>query len=91
MDPHDVVEIPVLVNNGRVGPLEITDVPSHCMGLVQQVKYYERLTIEAAVENSYQKALLALTIHPLVRDFSTARSILDEYIVRHQGYFPELH
>ncbi len=91
MDTRDVVEIPALVSRGHVQPLEITDVPLHCMGLVQQVKHYEHLTIEAAVENSYQKALLALTIHPLVRDFSTARSILDEYIIRHLGYFPELH
>jgi alpha-galactosidase/6-phospho-beta-glucosidase family protein len=91
MDTLDVVEVPVLVSQGQVRPLEVSEIPSHCLGLMQQVKHYEHLTIEAAVENSYQKALLALAIHPLVRDFSTARSILDEYIFRHKGYFPELH
>ncbi len=91
MDALDVVEVPALVSHGQLQPLRVTDIPPHCMGLIQQVKQYEHLTIEAAVENSYQKALLALAIHPLVRDFSTARSILDEYIICHKGYFPELH
>ncbi len=91
MDALDVVEVPVLVGHGQVQPIEVADIPSYCLGLMQQVKHYEHLTIDAAVENSYQKALLALAIHPLVRDFSTARSILDEYIIRHKGYFPELH
>jgi 6-phospho-beta-glucosidase len=90
MDALDVVEVPALVRHGQVQPLGVSDIPPHCMGLIQEVKQYERLTIEAAVENSYQKALLALAIHPLVRDFSTARSILDKYIIRHKGYFPEL-
>jgi 6-phospho-beta-glucosidase len=58
------------------------------MGMMKQVKYYEHLTIEAAVERSYQKARLALTVHPLVRDFSIAGTILDEYISKHHGYFP---
>ncbi len=90
MESMDVVEVPAIVSYDHIQPMEIADVPLHCMGLIQQVKEYEHLTIEAAVENSYHKALLALTIHPLIRDYSIARSILDEYITRHHGYFPEL-
>ena len=90
MESLDVVEVPAVVSHDHIQPMQVEDIPLHCMGLIQQVKYYEHLTIEAAMENSYQKALLALTIHPLVRDYSIARSILDEYITRHHGYFPEL-
>jgi alpha-galactosidase/6-phospho-beta-glucosidase family protein len=57
---------------------------------MKQVKYYERLTIEAATEGSYQKARLALTIHPLIKDFSVATEILNEYISKHEGNFPDL-
>jgi 6-phospho-beta-glucosidase len=60
------------------------------MGLIQQVKEYEHLTIQAAVEKSYSKALMALTTHPLVRDYSLARLILDGYIAGHRPYFPPL-
>ncbi len=91
MESLDVIEVPAVVSHDDIQPLQVEDIPLHCMGLIQQVKQYEHLTIEAAMENSYHKALLALTIHPLVRDYFTARSILDDYITRHQGYFPELH
>ncbi len=91
MDALDVVEVPAEVSRGQVRPLEVSHVPLHAMGLIQQVKAYERLTIQAAIEQSYNKALLALSIHPLVRDYTTARLVLDEYIRQHEGYFPRLH
>ncbi len=87
----DVVEIPTHVSHNQIHPLAVTGIPLQCMGLIQQVKHYEHLTIQASVEKSYRTALLALTIHPLVRDYSKAKSILDEYIHLHQGYFPALH
>jgi 6-phospho-beta-glucosidase len=90
MEENDVVEIPALVSHDQIQPMVVGDVPMHCMGLMKQVKFYEHLTIEAAIEKSYQKALLALTLHPLVRDFSTAKSILDKYIILHHSYFPAL-
>lgn len=89
-EDQDVVEIPALVRYDHIQPLAIDDVPSYCLGLMQQVKYYERLSIQASVEKSYQKALFALSIHPLVRDFSLAKSILDGYIQQHGSYFPVL-
>ncbi len=91
LEEQDVVEIPALVSHHHIQPLVATNIPLHCMGLIQQVKTYEHLTILAAVDKSYPQALLALTIHPLVRDYSKAKSILDEYIRLHQGYFPSLH
>jgi 6-phospho-beta-glucosidase len=90
MEEQDVVEIPTLVSHDHIQAFAVNRVPMHCMGLIQQVKHYEHLTIEAAIEQSYQKALLALTIHPLVRDYSKAKSILDEYITQHHNYFPVL-
>ena len=91
LEELDVVEIPALVSHNRIQPLAVHDIPSHCMGLIQQVKHYEHLAIQAAIEESYQKALMALTLHPLVRDYSTAKIILDEYISMHHDYFPVLH
>jgi alpha-galactosidase/6-phospho-beta-glucosidase family protein len=90
MEELDVVEIPALVSHDQIKGLPVGNVPDHCLGLMKEVKYYEHLTIEAAIAKSYQKALLALTIHPLVRDFTIARSILDEYRTLHKGYFPVL-
>jgi 6-phospho-beta-glucosidase len=90
MEAHDVVEIPTLVSHDHIQPMVIGEIPNHCTGLIKQVKQFEHLTIESAIERSYQKARLALTIHPLIRDYSIAGSILDEYINRHLRYFPTL-
>jgi 6-phospho-beta-glucosidase len=87
MDEDDVVEIPTLVMKDQIHPLAAGEIPDACMGLIKQIKCFEHLTIEAAVETSYQKARFALSIHPLVGDFSIATLILDEYIALHKGSF----
>jgi len=90
MELEDIVEIPALVTRDRVQPLTVGEIPDHCLGLIKQVKSYERLTIAASSQGSYAKALLALTIHPLVRDYNLAKGILDAYIRKHDSYFPVL-
>jgi 6-phospho-beta-glucosidase len=84
------VEIPVLVGPGYIKPMNVGKIPEHCVGLMNQVKAYERLTIDAALEGSYSKALQALTIHPLVHDETIAKKILDRYVIEHADYFPKL-
>lgn len=90
MAGEEVVEIPAWVSAGAIQPLNVGEIPAHCLGLMQQVKAYERLTIEAAVEGSYAKALTALTLHPLVPGVEVAREILDEYVQKHGALFPPL-
>jgi 6-phospho-beta-glucosidase len=88
--PDASVEIPAYVGKGFVKPMNVGKIPAHCLGLMSQVKAYEQLTMQAAVERSYQKALQALTIHPLVEDASLAKKILDGYLKEHGSYFPKL-
>ncbi|MCV5275860.1 6-phospho-beta-glucosidase, partial [Escherichia coli] len=58
-------------------------------GLLHQVKAYEQLTIEAAVEGNYDKALMALTNNPLVPDIGRAKSILDDILAVNAPYLPQ--
>jgi 6-phospho-beta-glucosidase len=90
MASEDVIEVTCYVGNGVVLPLAVGDIPSHALGLMQQVKAYERLTIEAAVEGSYATAVKALSLHPLVPSYEVAKAILDDYIEQHGEYFPTL-
>jgi 6-phospho-beta-glucosidase len=90
MSDADVVEIPARVSKGSIQPLKVGNIPDHCLGLMKQIKEYERLTISAAVQGSYIKALMALTIHPLVGDYSLAKMLLDEYIQKYSPFFPVL-
>jgi 6-phospho-beta-glucosidase len=78
--PDDaVVEIPAWVSRQTVRPMAVGPVPLHCLGLIQQVKAYERLTLEAVQKGSYAAAVMALAIHPLVSDYATAQEIVDDY------------
>ncbi len=86
----DVVEIPAYVNAGLIQPLAVGSIPDHCRALMNQVKSFERLTIEAALQGSFAKAVQALTIHPLVADHELAVKILKGYMDRHGSYFPRL-
>jgi len=90
MAPDEVVEIPVLVTANALHPMAVGEIPGHALGLMQQVKAYERLTIEAAVEGSMGKALQALTLHPLIADAGKARLVLDDFCRVHAAAFPRL-
>jgi 6-phospho-beta-glucosidase len=46
---------------------------------MSQIKSYERLTIQAAVEGSEKKAIQALTLHPLVADQQIATTIVRSF------------
>lgn len=90
MRAEDVVEIPAWVSRDRVEGLAIGEIPDACLGLMKQVKAYEKLTIQAAVEDSYRKAVNALAIHPLVSDYASATALVDGYLREHGDYFPKL-
>nr|MBC7244751.1 6-phospho-beta-glucosidase [Chloroflexota bacterium] len=91
MKEQDVVEVTCYLGKSVVRPIAIGSIPDHALGLMKQVKEYERLTIEAALSPSYQLALQALSLHPLVPSYETAKRILDDYIQAHADLFPPLH
>ena len=90
MEGDAVVEIPAHVSTDAVRPLAVGDVPREQLGLMLQVKAYERLTIAAVAEGSRAAAVHALAVHPLVRDVGLAAHILDDYIAGHGALFPPL-
>ena len=90
MAEDDVVETTVMVGNGVVRPFAMGTLPDADLGLMKSVKAYERMTIDAAVKDSYPLALKALTLHPLVPGYDIARMILDDYLAQHGDYFPKL-
>jgi 6-phospho-beta-glucosidase len=60
--------------------------PEAAAALVQPVKAYERLTVRAAMEGSYDTALRALVAHPLVGSYPIAKAILDDLVAAHDGF-----
>jgi 6-phospho-beta-glucosidase len=86
----DVVEVTCLADEHGAHPIAQGSMPEAELALVAQVKLYERLTVRAAVEGSYDAALGALVAHPLVASFPTAKAILDGYVEGLPGLLPPL-
>ena len=84
-----VVEVPALVNRSGAHPLVIGEMPLAVRGLVQAVKAYEELTVEAAVSGSREAALLALVAHPLVPTADVAERLLDRILEANRAYLPQ--
>ena len=86
----DVVEVTCLADEHGAHPIAQGRMPDAAMSLVAQVKVYERLTVRAAVEGSYDAALGALLVHPLVASFPVAKAILDGYLEGLPSLLPHL-
>ncbi|MDC2866146.1 6-phospho-beta-glucosidase [Bacillus sp. BP-3] len=83
------VEVNCVITKDGPKPIAVGDLPVPVRGLVQQMKSFERVTIEAAMTGDYHKALLAMTINPLVPSDKVAKQILDEMLEAHKKYLPQ--
>ncbi len=82
-----VVEVNCRVGRGGASPLPVVDLPDDALRLVQQVKTYERLAIQAAVSGDRAAALAALNANPLV-PASAAPALLDDILAANRKYLP---
>lgn len=76
------VEVPARLSRHGVEPLARGEVDPALLGLMQAVKAYERLGIEAALSGDPTLALKALVSHPLVPDAEVAADVLEALIAR---------
>jgi 6-phospho-beta-glucosidase len=86
----DVVEVTCIADEHGAHPIAQGRMPEAALGLVGQVKVFERLTVSAAVDRSYDSALGALLAHPLVGSYPAAKAILDGYVEGLSGLLPRL-
>lgn len=85
-----MLEVACRVGARGAEPIRIEPAGTFEKGLLEGQYAYEKLTVDAALEGSYQKALMALTVNRTVVDADLARKILDEYIAVNGEYFPKL-
>lgn len=86
-----VIETGCLVNKAGVQPLKVSSVPPMVYGLIAEVKNYESLAVEAAVEGSRMKAKQALLAHPLVREYSLIEPLLNDLLEHNKQYLPQFY
>ncbi|WP_055071865.1 6-phospho-beta-glucosidase [Clostridium massiliamazoniense] len=89
IDNDSAVEVSCVITKDGPKPVEIGELPIAVRGLIQEIKTFERLVIEAAVEGNYEKAVLALTVNPLVASDALAKTLVDELLEAHKDYLPQ--
>lgn len=83
------VEVSSVITGSGARPVTMGHLPLPARGLVQLVKAYELLTVEAAVHGDYGAGLQALTLNPLVPSATIARKLLDDIIRENLSYLPQ--
>jgi len=88
IDKDSAAEMSCVIAKSGPIPLTIGELPMQVSGLIRQIKSFERLCAEAAVEGDINKAMLALTINPLTPSDSVAKLVVNEMLEAHKKYLP---
>jgi 6-phospho-beta-glucosidase len=87
--PDDaVVEIPATIDRDGAHPLPLAPLAPDMLGLVQAMKAYERLAVQAAIGGDRTVALRALMANPLVSDYDIAAPLLDALLEANRAHLP---
>ena len=89
LDDESAVEVSCVITKEGPRPLAMGKLPLQVTGLVQEIKNFEKLVIEAAVTGDYHTALMAMSMNPLVPSDKMAKILLDELLVAHKDYLPQ--
>jgi len=85
------VELPARLWKDRFEPVDAGPLPLKIRGLVQAVKAYEQLTIQAALTGDHGTAIAALMANPLVGSYTKARDFFDCILKNEQDYLPQFY
>jgi 6-phospho-beta-glucosidase len=88
LPPGDVVEVTCRVDRAGAFGEPTEPLAPEMLGLVQHVKAYERLTIEAAITGSRSVAMKALFTNPLVGDVDRTGPLLDALLDANRAHLP---
>jgi 6-phospho-beta-glucosidase len=83
-----VVEIPARIDRDGAHPLPLAPLAAEMRGLVEQVKAFEMLTIEAATTGDRRVALRALLANPLIGRWELAVDLLDALLEANAAHLP---
>ncbi len=80
------VEITARITKHGPIPVFIGSLPEGIRGLVQSVKVFEQLLVDAIYEKDLAKAKVALQINPLTKSINNASKAFDDLVEAHRDY-----
>jgi len=84
-----VLELPARVDRRGIHPLPAAALPPACFGLIAQVKMYELLTVQAAVQGDKNALYQALLAHPLGPSADQVQAVLDDLLESNRPWLPQ--
>jgi len=84
-----VIEISCRISNRGAQPIPFGKLDPPYRGLLQVVKAYEELAVEAGVKGDLEAALHALVIHPLGPTAANATAVLKDLLRTHRDFLPQ--
>jgi 6-phospho-beta-glucosidase len=85
---HAVVEIPARIDKEGAHPLPLAPLAPEMRGLVEEVKAFETLAVDAARSGDRRTALRALLANPLVRGRANPSELLDALLDANRKHLP---
>lgn len=85
-----MVEIPAYLTKRGPEPIRLGEIPLFYKGLMEQQLASEKLTVEAVIEGSYQKALQAFALNKTIPSAERAKQVLDKLLAANKEYWPDL-
>ncbi|MFM2483307.1 6-phospho-beta-glucosidase [Celerinatantimonas sp. YJH-8] len=86
---HCTVEVSCVITKSGPLPLNVEPFEEDTLRLIQLMKQFESLTVEAAVTGNKELAHRALILNPIVNTGSILKSALDETIRENLDYMPQ--
>ncbi len=86
LNDEDVIEVMCEIKDGKVLPRKQENIPKSILNLIQTVKEYERIAVQAILESNIDLAVKALTVNPLVANHDIAKKIVAEFVDAYGDY-----
>ena len=82
----DVVEITCDIRSDGAHPVRIGAIDEFQLQQIKRLKYFERCTIRAILEDDRDAAVKGLALHPLVNDFELAETLTDIFFDKYADF-----
>lgn len=88
--PNDsVIEVNSVITKHGPHPIVTGPLPLTIRGMMNQMKSFEELVVQAGVTGNYYDAYTAMVMNPLVSDEKGSKVLLDELLEGHKDYLPQ--
>ena len=81
-----MVEITCDIRSDGAHPVHIGAIDEFQLQQIKRLKYFERCTIRAVLENDPDAAIKGLALHPLVNDFELAQKLTDIFFRQYADF-----